>query len=156
MGMTLGKALSLKLACKSSGAKLTAPEVKFAVIAPLMVAVIGDDIYVVAQAGDVIQELQSEGHDVVRALSDYTLSSNIEQLILLEGAAIAGTGNDQANVITGNTNDNVLAGAGGADVLDGKSGADRMAGGARLTGAGFMVGLLVLSWPTSWPMAHYS
>lgn len=95
----------------------------------LLVGGLGNDTYVVEQGDDVVQELANEGIDTVQTLIDYTLSVNLENLTLLDGAALSGIGNDQANVITGNANANLLVGAGGSDVLDGRAGADRMIGG---------------------------
>src|SRR3546814_11265215 len=53
----------------------------------------GDDNYVVNVASDAVVELVNEGTDVVYAHGDYTLSENIEKLVLVEGTgAYQGTG----------------------------------------------------------------
>ncbi|MGS7842664.1 calcium-binding protein [Stenotrophomonas forensis] len=81
----------------------------------------GDDIYHVDSLLDSIVELAGEGFDVVHATSDYTLSGNIERLVLVEGSgAITAIGSADNNELTGNSNSNRL---------DGGAGADRMVGG---------------------------
>ncbi|MFG6449851.1 calcium-binding protein, partial [Roseateles sp. BYS180W] len=72
-------------------------------------------------AGDVVTELVSEGTDTVRSSIGYTLTANVENLVLTGGAAINATGNALNNVISGNS---------GANQIDGGAGADTMAGGA--------------------------
>ena len=89
----------------------------------------GDDIYVVDATADVVTELSGEGSDVVQASASYTLSANIERLVLTGAGSINGTGNDLDNVITGNASANALAGAGGNDSLDGGVGNDTLDGG---------------------------
>ncbi|MBW8852718.1 MAG: calcium-binding protein, partial [Xanthomonadales bacterium] len=85
----------------------------------------GNDTYLVDNAGDAIVENGGEGTDTAIAVVSYTLSANVERLVLDEaGGAIDGTGNAQANVITGNTSDNVLDGGAGADTLTGGAGND--------------------------------
>ena len=88
---------------------------------------IGNDGYVVDDAGDVVVELLGEGTDAVSASVNYTLTDNVENLVLTGGAR-KGTGNALANVITGNGLSNVLTGGGGDDVLDGDTGADSLVG----------------------------
>ena len=85
----------------------------------------GDDTYVVDTEGDVVVEHAGEGFDVVEAWSDYTLSENIEKLVLVEGSyAWCGTGNVGANTLVGNSGDNRLDGGAGADVMTGGLGND--------------------------------
>ncbi len=81
----------------------------------------GDDIYTVDSIADIISEQFGEGNDTVRALVDFTLSPNIENLILA-GRALSGTGNALANIITGNARNNDLHGGDGNDVLTGGAG----------------------------------
>ncbi len=89
----------------------------------------GDDTYVVDSASDVVTEAIGEGVDWVRSTAtSYTLTANVENLELL-GAAVNGTGNDQANWIYGNALDNILSGGGGDDVIDGRAGNDILVGG---------------------------
>jgi Ca2+-binding RTX toxin-like protein len=91
---------------------------------------LGDDQYQVDDTGDSVSELFGEGLDAITASVSYALSANVEDLTLIGGAALAGTGNDQANRITGNALDNVLDGGAGNDRLTGNAGADRLMGGA--------------------------
>ncbi|MGF9760250.1 calcium-binding protein [Microvirga sp. 0TCS3.31] len=83
----------------------------------------GDDLYEVDEAGDVVVEGAGGGTDTVRATIDYTLSGDVENLVLL-GAALRGTGNVRANTITGNAGNNTLDGGQGADTLAGGAGDD--------------------------------
>jgi hypothetical protein len=69
------------------------------------------------------------GVDTVRAAVDYTLSANLENLVLTGSAAIAGTGNALDNVLIGNGDANRLTGLAGNDWLDGGLGRDALLGG---------------------------
>jgi Ca2+-binding RTX toxin-like protein len=59
----------------------------------------------------------------------YTLSANVENLILTGLEAINGTGNMLNNTLTGNSAANTLNGGAGDDSLDGGAGADTLIGG---------------------------
>jgi Ca2+-binding RTX toxin-like protein len=83
----------------------------------------GNDTYFVDNVADAVFESANEGTDSVFASVDYTLSANIEALVL-QGSAINGTGNALANNLFGNAGDNILDGQGGADVLQGNAGND--------------------------------
>jgi VCBS repeat-containing protein len=100
---------------------------------------LGDDTYIVDATADVVNEAAGAGNDTVRASATYTLSANVENLVLTGSAAINGSGNALDNNITGNDANNVLSGGagkdtivagGGNDSIDGGTGADAMAGGA--------------------------
>jgi len=95
-----------------------------------MVGGAGNDIYVADNAGDRVVEAANEGNDVVRASVSFTLSDGVERLTLTGSAAINGTGNALANVITGNAGANRLDGGGGNDILNGGAGADTLTGGS--------------------------
>ena len=54
---------------------------------------LGNDTYVVDDAGDVVTEAANAGTDTVQPGSAYTLGSNVENLTLTGAAAVNGTGN---------------------------------------------------------------
>ena len=85
----------------------------------------GDDTYY-TDTGDVIIEAAGEGHDVVQALANYTLTAgaSVEILSLDSGMATIGIGNEFGQTIFGNAGNNVLDGGGGVDVLSGLGGND--------------------------------
>jgi Ca2+-binding RTX toxin-like protein len=85
-----------------------------------MAGALGDDNYIVDNAGDIVTEEFNAGIDTVLSSIAYTLGDNVENLILTGTAANHGIGNFLNNKITGNSNNNVL---------DGRFGADSMAGG---------------------------
>ncbi|WP_457767983.1 hypothetical protein [Cyanobium sp. ULC084] len=89
----------------------------------------GNDTYTVATIGDLVVESNADavlgGTDTVRSsLAAYTLTTNVENLILTGAANITGTGNSLGNIITGNDGENLLNGAGGNDTLTGGLGKD--------------------------------
>ncbi|HEY8260713.1 MAG TPA: calcium-binding protein, partial [Methylosinus sp.] len=89
----------------------------------------GDDTYLVDNAGDIVIESLDEGIDNVQSSISYTLTDNVENLILTGSASINGTGNTLDNVIVGNTGNNVLSGLAGNDSLTGNAGNDTLDGG---------------------------
>jgi Ca2+-binding RTX toxin-like protein len=89
----------------------------------------GHDVYIVDDAGDSTLELEGEGTDTVRSSVTQALAANVENLELTGSAAIDGTGNGLANLITGNSGANVLSGGAGIDILIGGAGNDRLDGG---------------------------
>jgi Ca2+-binding RTX toxin-like protein len=89
-----------------------------------------DDVYIVDNAGDVIAENLSEGHDTVRTtLASYTLGANLEELRYTGVAAFTGNGNKDDNTLVGGNGGNKLDGGAGADLLVGGAGADSLLGG---------------------------
>ncbi|WP_252381142.1 beta strand repeat-containing protein [Desulfovulcanus ferrireducens] len=84
----------------------------------------GDDIYVVDNGGDVVTENAGEGTDAVKSSINYTLGTNVENLILTGSANIDGTGNELDNELVGNYRSNVLDGGLGADSMAGGAGND--------------------------------
>lgn len=89
----------------------------------------GNDTYLVDNVGDIVQEDFNQGIDQVHSAVSYTLSANVEYLMLLGASAINGVGNQLDNVIIGNSAANNLSGLDGNDVLDGGPGADTLNGG---------------------------
>lgn len=81
----------------------------------------GDDRYLVDNAEDQVLEFAGEGMDTVKAAISFSLSDQVEQLILTGSADLRGRGNALDNQLIGNSGNNWL---------DGAAGADRMAGGA--------------------------
>ena len=93
--------------------------------ADIMAGGAGNDIYVVDNVGDATNETSATGGtDLVRSVISYALRVNVENLTLLGGAAINGTGNGVANTIIGNGAANILDGLVGADRLEGLDGND--------------------------------
>ncbi|MDP2022937.1 MAG: calcium-binding protein, partial [Hydrogenophaga sp.] len=97
----------------------------------LMIGGTGDDLYLINDTADVVVELTGEGIDTVNSAAlNYTLSADVENLILRNGANINGTGNASDNVLTGNAQANQLLGLDGNDTLVGNGGNDTLNGGA--------------------------
>lgn len=99
--------------------------------ADIMRGGLGNDTYIVDNVSDVVIEestLASE-IDTVRASVSYTLSANVENLVLTGNANLNGVGNELDNVITGNAGSNTLVGGAGNDSLYGGAGNDRLEGG---------------------------
>jgi Ca2+-binding RTX toxin-like protein len=89
---------------------------------------LGDDLYYVRDAGDVVVEAANQGFDTVISTRNYTLTDGVEKLILA-GGATAGKGNAADNVVNGNELNNGLQGLGGNDELRGFQGNDTLLGG---------------------------
>jgi Ca2+-binding RTX toxin-like protein len=92
--------------------------------ADTMSAGMGDDTYYVDNTGDVVVENSNEGYDTIISSTSYTLSANVEKMILSGTASIDATGNGLNNLLIGNSGANVLAGGLGNDILTGGAGAD--------------------------------
>ena len=87
-----------------------------------MVGGAGNDTYVVDNIQDRVTEWSGEGTDQVLSSVSYALPSYVENLTLIGGGNIDGTGNELANIIIGNSGNNVIDGGGGADTIDGGGG----------------------------------
>jgi Ca2+-binding RTX toxin-like protein len=90
---------------------------------------LGNDIYTVDDSMDIVIEPKNQGIDLVESVISYSLTNNVENLILIGSLAINGAGNQLNNRITGNRNNNILSGADGFDILNGGDGADTLIGG---------------------------
>lgn len=84
----------------------------------------GDDTYVVDSTQDIVTELANGGIDTVQSSISYVLGSHLEDLVLMDTAAINGSGNALSNSIIGNPADNELDGGGGFDRILGGDGDD--------------------------------
>jgi Ca2+-binding RTX toxin-like protein len=98
----------------------------------------GNDTYIVANAGDVVDEgiAGSNGFDRVNSAVSFNLSAGahfrgaIEMGVLLGSANLNLAGNGLNNLLYGNAGNNVISGAGGNDIMRGMAGNDRLFGGA--------------------------
>ena len=84
----------------------------------------GNDTYVVDNAGDKVTEEGGADFDTVESTISYTLTAQVEDLVLKGDGAINGTGNTLDNTLTGNAENNVLDGGLGADTMRGGAGND--------------------------------
>ena len=101
----------------------------------------GDDIYVVDEAGDIVDETvgggidglggtgDAGGQDTVMTNISHSLGNLIENLTLTGTGNVSGIGNDLNNQLVGNDGNNSLSGGAGDDLLDGGAGADSLSGG---------------------------
>ena len=90
----------------------------------------GNDTFIIDGGGDVIIEREAAGTDVIKSSVNIILGTNVENLILTGIAAINGTGNGSANMLSGNAADNALSAGAGKDLLIGGAGNDTLTGGA--------------------------
>ena len=84
----------------------------------------GNDAYFVDNVGDVVTENANEGNDAVYSTIDYTLTANVENLVLQGSADLMGHGNVLANSLNGNIGNNSLDGGAGTDTMSGGVGND--------------------------------
>lgn len=90
----------------------------------------GNDRYKVTRQSTSVVELSNEGVDLVESFVTYTLSDNIEKIVLKGSTAIDATGNALDNKVFGNFGDNTLYGMAGNDLMyGGNDGIDTMHGG---------------------------
>lgn len=94
-----------------------------------LVGGLGGDTYVVDRSSDIVAEGANAGVDTVESSASFTLSANVEHLVLTGTTYTAGTGNTLANEIVGNGGANAISGEAGLDRLDGGAGNDSLYGG---------------------------
>ena len=87
---------------------------------------LGNDVYVVTSASQLVVERAGDGIDLVQSAMSYSLvdtdgvgsfGGNVENLQLTGSAALNGTGNALNNLILGNAGNNVLDGGAGVDTV---------------------------------------
>lgn len=84
----------------------------------------GNDTYIVDNVKDLVTEVLNEGTDTVRSSVTYTLTTDVENLVLTGETNLNGTGNAAANTLIGNIGNNTLNGLVGADTMLGGEGND--------------------------------
>lgn len=89
---------------------------------------VGDDTYFVDATSLDLVEFDAQGSDLVKSTVSFELGDYFENLQLLGGSNLNGTGNTLGNKLTGNGGDNRLFGYLGADTLLGGAGDDRLLG----------------------------
>lgn len=105
----------------------------------LLVGLAGNDTYVVDSTTVSVVEAASEGIDLVRSSTDFTLGAHVENLTMIGASVASGTGNDLGNLLISSTagsrlfglaGNDTLTGGTGSDWLDGGTGNDTMSGGS--------------------------
>jgi len=76
-----------------------------------------NDTYVITSVSDTVIERPGEGVDTVQTALAWTLDSGVENLTIVGGLPVTGTGNALNNLITGNFADNALYGLEGNDFI---------------------------------------
>ncbi len=90
----------------------------------------GNDTYILDSADDIVIELTDGGIDTIIVEADFTVSGEIENIILAGTGNFNAFGSAIANTITGNAGNNILDGGDGNDTLYGGAGNDTLIGGA--------------------------
>jgi Ca2+-binding RTX toxin-like protein len=84
------------------------------------------DTYVVDNTSDKTIESASAGIDTIESAIGWTLSSEVERLVITGTGVVNGTGNGSANQLVGNEAANILDGKAGVDILLGAGGNDTL------------------------------
>jgi Ca2+-binding RTX toxin-like protein len=85
--------------------------------ADTMIGGLGNDVYYVDNAGDVVQESAGGGVDTVYSYVTYTLPTELDHLRIVGTGVVDATGNTLNNTIYAGDGDNVMDGAGGTDTV---------------------------------------
>ena len=98
--------------------------------ADIMAGQLGNDTYIVDNAGDRVTEFGGQGSDRVQTSVSYTLTAGadvefLETTNAAGTAAINLTGNASGNVVIGNNGSNIINGGNGDDELTGRGGQDQ-------------------------------
>ncbi len=84
----------------------------------------GNDTYIISDGFTQVVEEVNAGIDTVNSSISYTLTANVENLLLTGSSPINGTGNTSNNTLIGNSGNNSLDGGAGVDTLIGGTGND--------------------------------
>jgi Ca2+-binding RTX toxin-like protein len=90
---------------------------------------LGNDTYIVHTTNTHVLELANSGTDTVQSYVDYTLPSNVEDLVQMGTARLTLTGNALDNHLTANAAGATLYGMDGNDTLTGGAASDYLDGG---------------------------
>lgn len=92
----------------------------------------GDDVFILDNASILVEEMDGQGSDTIKATVSYVLANgqDVEILEAIGKKNIDLTGNDAGNVLRGNIGNNALSGGGDNDILAGFGGKDMLTGGA--------------------------
>lgn len=85
---------------------------------------VGDDSYVIDTIGDRASEGANQGFDTIYSSISYTLTANVEALVLTGAGDLTAYGNNLNNHLEGNAGKNILRGYAGSDTLYGGAGDD--------------------------------
>jgi Ca2+-binding RTX toxin-like protein len=96
---------------------------------------VGSDLYMVDDAGDIVDESFGSGTDTVHSAVSFNLGDThdavggVENLVLIGNKAVNADGNGLNNAIIGNPGPNKISGGLGSDTLNGGDFHDRLTGG---------------------------
>ncbi len=91
---------------------------------------LGNDTYIVDNAGDQVTEGFNEGVDQVMSSVSFVLGADVDNLTLTGSGNLNATGNAIANVLVGTSGNNVIIGNGGDDTIFAGAGNDAIDGGS--------------------------
>ena len=98
--------------------------------ADTMIGGVGDDLYYVDSADDLVVELAGEGYDaIISTAGNYTMADNVEEVNLVGTDAQTVIGNDTSNTIIGSDAANLIIDGSGDDTIYGWDGNDAIKAG---------------------------